>query len=288
MAIIYNPASGSGRASRIAHSFQRALADAGHEVQPVRVGAPRPTGWVPDVLVLVGGDGTVKHALDEAIAAGVPIYHVPLGNENLFAREYSMTRDPARLRRALDDPRVHAIDVGVVEHGPARQRFAIMLSVGPDASVIHRMDADGRSARGHLAYVAPIAEELADPGIEPITLDVDGRRVVDAQPGLLVVANLRRYAFGIDPARNADPRDALLDAVFIPATTPGRLIWAAACAALGRLDRIEGVVAVRGSRFEINAPGGKAQADGEPLRLPMPLTASVEPRALRVLRPPRG
>jgi diacylglycerol kinase (ATP) len=290
--VIYNPGSGRGRAARIAARFERALREGGHELVMRRVGAAG-GGGETDLLLLLGGDGTVKFALDEAVSRRIAVYHVPLGNENLFAREFGMTRDPATLLGAMRGGRVVEMDVGVVRgrrgddlgSGHAAERFAIMLSIGPDASVIHHMERWGREVGGHLAYLAPIAEELAAPRIVPITAEVDGMRVVDARPGLVVVANLRRYGFAINPARDADPSDGLLDLVFIPATSPGPLLLAAAFGRFGRLDRVRGVVSARGRDIRLNAPGGLAQVDGEALHLGTPMGVTVEPRALRVLAP---
>ncbi len=296
----YNPASGRGKAVRTALRFQHALTTAGHHVVLDAVRAPPVSGRTPDLLVLIGGDGTVKHALDDAIALDIPVYHVPLGNENLFAREFGMTREPARLARAIDARNIDSVDVAVVQGrsttpaasggAPAtlrRERFAIMLSIGPDASVIHRMDSEGRSAPGHLAYIAPIAEELAHTRIVPITARVDGRLVLDSRPGLLVVANLRQYGFRVNPARHADARDALLDLVFIPATGAGALLIAGALARFGLLESWPGVVTARGRVVELDAPGGLAQVDGESLAMHGPMRLETEARALRVLCPPR-
>lgn len=303
----YNPASGRGKAARTAMRFQQALSAAGHQV---RLNAVRSAALAeseaaapPDLLVLIGGDGTVKHALADAIALGVPVYHVPLGNENLFAREFGMNRDPSRLLGAIASWNLDSIDVGAVEGitdatgpmsdrgnplptanpPPSRHLFAIMLSLGPDASVIHRMDRDGRTASGHLAYLAPIAEELAEPRLVPITARVDGQPVVEHVSGLIVVANLRQYGFRVNPAVSADAHDGLLDLVFIPAATVGPLFKAAAWARLGRLLKLPGVIAARGRTIELDAPGGLAQVDGEAIDLRDRFHISTSPGALRVL-----
>ncbi|MEZ6233022.1 MAG: acylglycerol kinase family protein [Phycisphaerales bacterium] len=168
--VVYNRGSGRGKAERIATRFARALTAAGitAHLRPVRGSAPN--GHTPDLLVLVGGDGTVMHAIDDAIALGAAVYHVPLGNENLFARGFGMTREPGDLLRAIGRWSIDRIDVGVVRGaGGGVRRFAIMLSVGPGASVIHRMERHGRSAAGHLAYLEPVGEEVSEPRLAAVT-----------------------------------------------------------------------------------------------------------------------
>lgn len=282
--IVYNRGSGRGKAERIAARFERALVAAGitAHLRPVRGASPN--GHTPDLLVLVGGDGTVLHAIDDAIAFGAPVYHVPLGNENLFAREFGMTREPGDLLRAIGRWSIDRIDVGVVRGaGGGSRRFSIMLSVGPDASVIHRMERHGRSAAGHLAYLEPVGEEVSDPCLAAVTARVDGRLVVDRESGVVIVANQRHYAMGVDPARHADPRDGLLDLVFMPAGGINEVIRAAAWARIRRLGHLPGVRVVRGREVEVDAPGGLAQVDGEALHLAMAYRIGVEAGALAVL-----
>lgn len=285
--IVYNSRSGRGRAARVARQFETALREAGLSTLVQPVDEPTPDGGTPALLLLVGGDGTVKHSLTHAARTGTPVYHVPLGNENLFAREFGMRRDPRQLLRAIEAWTVGSLDLGAVTAERRRELFSIMLSVGPDASVIHRMERDGRSARGHLAYLAPIADELVEPRIVPITARVDGQPLADNRPGLLVVANLRHYGFRVNPAPDADAQDGLLDAVFIPARSLGPLCRAAILARVGRLHRLPGTLVARGRSIEIVAPGGLAQVDGEALHLSGTLRVEPMPGALRVLLPAR-
>lgn len=281
--IVHNPGSGRGVAARAAERVRAVLARAGHT--PDRRAAGDAEGEPADLLVLIGGDGTVKHALDEAIARDTPVYHIPVGNENLFAREFGMLRDPEALARAIERWDVCRIDVGVAESGAGRERFAIMLSVGPDASVIHRMQRGGREIPGHLAYLGPIAEEVGQPALVPVWATVDGRTLARGEQGMLIAANIRRYAFGLDPAREADPRDGLLDVVFIPAAGVWPLLWAGLAGLAGNLRAVRGVVMDRGARVEVCAPGGPVQADGEAVEAGESIVISVQRRALRILLP---
>src|SRR5690606_41852167 len=44
-------------------------------------------GQTCDLLIVVGGDGTIRLAAREAIARDIPIYHYPFGTENLLDRK---------------------------------------------------------------------------------------------------------------------------------------------------------------------------------------------------------
>src|SRR5262245_65799244 len=84
------------------------LRSAGHvvQVEPTRLEAPKQ--WLDgllagvQLLVVSGGDGAVRLAAGSAHRTGVPLYQIPRGTENLFAREFGMDRRPTTLLRALE------------------------------------------------------------------------------------------------------------------------------------------------------------------------------------------
>src|SRR5678815_1398252 len=113
-----------------------------------------------------------------------------------------------------DRSQVLDVDVGVVTIAGTEVPFVLMCSLGPDASVMRRLDEARRGPISHLSYIRPILAELRDPCLPRVTIEVDGKRVVDGQTGMVVIANSRQYAIRIDPAYKASMTDGLLDMVF--------------------------------------------------------------------------
>jgi diacylglycerol kinase (ATP) len=224
--IVANPRSGSGRGVAQAESVTIFLRAAGVTVDRLDVGPGLPpvdAGGVirgADAVAVSGGDGTVLNVAPVSAAAGVPLYHLPAGNENLFSREFGMTREPAHLLRALQRRKTTWCDVGQCrwrgETTPSP--FLLMASIGPDASVIRRLHASRKKASGHSAYIGPVTAELADPFLPRLRVWCDGNRIIDAR-GMLVVANCRHYAFQINPCPDARTNDGQLDVAFVPADT---------------------------------------------------------------------
>ncbi len=243
--------------------------------------------------MVAGGDGTVLSVASTCAAMAVPIYHLPAGNENLFAREFGMDTNPNRLLRAILRGRTVSCDVGRCEWNGAggallpRQSlpFLLMASVGPDAGVVHRLHACRTKAVGHRAYAGPIVGELASPAISHVRVwrEGDTEPVIDGR-GMLVVANCRQYALRIDPCPEADPCDGLLDACFIPAETAVE-----ALAALVRLRLRSGatVVRARAARLAVEVePHARLQLDGEAAAadgIGTRLNLTVSPERLLVL-----
>lgn len=245
-----------------------------------------------DIAVVLGGDGTLHYAADALIESQIPVYALPLGTENLFAREFGMTRSIERLLEAIRDFRVTRVDVGCA----SGRRFLVVASAGPDASVIHRLARSRRGSIDHLSYARPIAHEMLAPSIGRFSVRIDGRQVLKDERGFVIVANSRRYALGIDPAPTASIDDGLLNVVFFPASTSLEVMRWMIGSRLRRRSASGGLMRKLGREIEIESTGRSpiaAQLDGEAPPdlaasaglLTTPLEISIEPNALRVLLP---
>ncbi len=291
MALGANSRAGRGRALPLRDAAARALEARGHTVTAAEVGAGVAGALAgAEGAVVFGGDGTVHGLLPVLRGSGAAVYHAPLGTENLFAREFGMRRDAETVERAVARGEVRTIDLGRVGEGNDSRAFAIMVSIGPDAGVIHRLHAARRGAITHAADVWPVMMEVLRPSLPRMTIEVDGREVARGERGILVVANLRQYGLRVDPAAEADPADGLLDVVFMPCTTGlGSLVRTMA----SRMRRHgAGVVRVQGESVRVRSEERAAmQADGETLpwgAAGMDLALGIDPGALRVMVPGAG
>lgn len=272
--ILANPRSGRGRGLALADRLAGILRDRGHDAArhdigpdldlAVLVGVSGMEGGA-DRLVIVGGDGTVHHAAQAVAEAGVPLYHLATGTENLFARSFKMPKEPEAAADRLErDHAPLAIDLGSANGVP----FTLMCSVGVDASVIHRVE-EVRSRPGkrggHLAYIVPGLTEGLRPRPARLHITADGEAVTGPGgfTGTAVVSNLPAYALRMDPAAGADPTDGQLDLAMLPATT-------SVGSALGFLRcklRSKSIRRVRAASFEIRSADETAmnpvQVDGE-------------------------
>jgi len=84
--------------------------------------------------VVADGGGTVADVINETGGA-LPLAVLPLGNENLFARAFGFTSDAGTLACAIAGGRTRTIDLGQANG----RLFALMLGVGFDADVAHRV-----------------------------------------------------------------------------------------------------------------------------------------------------
>jgi len=238
-----------------------------------------------DVVAVAGGDGTVLSVAPVCASTGVPIYHLAAGNENLFSREFGMRGGPERLLGALRRRRVARCDIGWCAPGGgcgiATFPFLLMASVGPDASVVHRLHERRRRAVGHRAYLGPVIEELRTPSLPRLRVWCDGAVVFEGR-GMAVAANCRQYGSRVNICRDADMCDGVLDVTCLPAETSVETLAGLVRLRIG-LDGPE-VVRARGRRVRIEAgTGARVQVDGEAAMLGVCLDLGVERGVLPVL-----
>ncbi|MFO0832407.1 MAG: diacylglycerol kinase family protein [Phycisphaerales bacterium] len=297
--IISNAHSGRGHAGRVVGRAVEELRRSGiaPALLPVDRGNPAAFRGRFDralrdasAVILAGGDGTVHYALPVVAGSGVPVYHLPLGTENLFSREFGSCTDPARLVRALRGGRARAVDLGGAspQAGGPPTLFALMCSVGPDAGVIRRLHAARTGAISHLSYVRPMVEELTRPSLPVLSVEVDGRALVHRERGMVVVANSRHYGARFNPAADAVVDDGLLDVVFFPAGSgPAAMLWLLR-SLLGVHTSHPACVTARARSVLVTGDGPLPhQLDGELGRHETTvLDLAVRPAALRVLVAP--
>ncbi len=289
--VLHNTSSGTGNRAREVDRVMSALRGAGHRVRMVSLRGSKGGEAIDlaseigadELVVVAGGDGTVHHALDALTRKEVAVFHYPLGTENLFSREFGSAARAQTLLSAISAWSVRTSDMGVCNG----RMFAIMMSVGFDACVVERVAAARRGGITRAAYVRAGLRELADPRTPMLSIEADGRRIVDERRGLVVVANSRQYAARLDPARSAAVDDGQLDVVFYPhETRAGLALWMLSTAT-GRHVRKPDLVQTRASRIVIRTSvPSPHQMDGEAAGSGEAFEVTIRPSALRVLGVP--
>lgn len=159
-------------------------------------------------IIVAGGDGTVGDVLNEQ--PGLPLAVLPLGTENLFAREFGFTRDMTRLAQAVTLGQRLTIDLATVNG----RRFSLMVSAGFDSEVVQRAT-DARRKHGvcvgrggRIAFVGPTAGAFFTYKYPRVRLEADGQVFEGAH---VFVFNVPGYAMNMRFAPDGLPDDGMLD-----------------------------------------------------------------------------
>jgi len=234
-----------------------------------------------ELIVAVGGDGTMNEVAQGLLRTPAVLALVPCGSGNGLARHLGL---PGSLPAALGliagtGARVAAIDTGTANGRP----FFNAMGIGLDADVSRRFNA--LTSRGLPAYARTAAAALREIRPEHVHLTASGSTEA-LEILLLAVLNSDQYGNNARIAPGARVDDGQLDLV---AVAPVSLAGAAVLAArlfLGALDQSPHVRRLRGRRFVIErtAPG-LLHTDGEVHATGARIEIIAQPRSLSVLVP---
>jgi diacylglycerol kinase family enzyme len=173
----------------------------------------------PSVVVVAGGDGTLRVVAEELRGTGIPVALIPSGTGNLFARNLGVPLSDLRgsVRTAFtgqDRP----FDVGLAELTDAAgstttHAFLVMVGIGLDARMAAGTNAWVKKRFGWVAYSDPIARSVIGNRHVPISYRIDEGQLHTMRAHTVIVGNCGTLTAGLLLLPAAQPDDGLLDAV---------------------------------------------------------------------------
>ena len=293
--ILANPYSGKGENKQRVEALSDALSAKGMPTKQVwdlderaeLLGDPA-VGDKYRCIVSAGGDGSMAGVVNDLGRGGdttrTAIAMLPLGNENLFAKEFGYNKGVAHLAEAIG-----RLDTQTIDMGKANQTlFTLMASAGFDSEVVQRVDQWRRSANGNglrrvgrLSYARPIVSALTKYRYPAVTLRAEGQTVTGTHA---FVFNIGKYGGGLPIGAHADATDGQLDWVVFKKPGLFRLGWYGLSAYLRRHLRHRDIAHGQAAEITLTSEGHPvpAQADGDPCGQ-TPLVVEVVPKAMRVV-----
>jgi diacylglycerol kinase (ATP) len=232
-----------------------------------------------DVVVAVGGDGTVNEVAQALVGTPATLGLVPLGSGNGLARDLGVPLRTADALEVLLHGRPRMIDMGYANDRP----FFCAMGAGFDADLVQRFNRCKR--RGLATYVRLGALLWWRQRPERFVVHTGDVRL-ELTALLVAVANAAQFGNNARIAPGACVDDGLLDLVAVPPATLHNalpLVWRLFT---GTLDRQPQILRLRGAHFTIErTQPGLFHTDGEIGPPVARIDISVRPSALRVLVP---
>ena len=194
---------------------------------PGRAMAHRAVSANVDLVLVAGGDGTVREVCSGLSGSGIPLAVLPSGTGNLLARNLGIPIDQMDALNVAFDGETRQIDlVRVVPDGREHRAeyFAVMAGLGADARLMEATSSDLKRTVGPAAYFLAAASTMR-PHLFDLSLRVDDGEPTERSAAMLLMGNMGLLQAGIELFPSASPTDGRLD-VIVASPAAGVRDWA--------------------------------------------------------------
>ena len=236
--VVANPIAGRGRARSAARELASGLERLGVESELYFTTARgdarlwlRARARGHDLVVAVGGDGTVSEVLDGLVDRSVPIAILPMGTGNVMSLDLDLPRDVDRALELVARGRTSALDVARVN---GRHLSFLVTGVGFDAMVARELERTRRGPITKLAWTRAGIDALRAYVRPRLAVTVDGE-TLPGTFGTVLVSNIVHYGGFPCLARERRIDDGLFECYLFRDNSPYGLFGYALRALLRRL-----------------------------------------------------
>ena len=235
-----------------------------------------------DIVVAVGGDGTVNEVGRALVNTKTAMGILPCGSGNGLARHLNLPMNLKKCIDILNDCDIHTLDYGLINRHP----FFCNCGMGFDAFISMKFAEAGK--RGPITYMQKILEEGLS--YQPETYEIEDEEGTRRYKAFLVsAANASQYGNNAYIAPQASMSDGLLDIIIME---PFDLIEAPQVAIElfnKTLDKNLKIKTFRASHIHIHRKSeGIIHYDGDPVMADADVDISIVPKGINIIVNPKG
>jgi diacylglycerol kinase (ATP) len=215
-----------------------------------------------DVVVAMGGDGTLEAVLRGMVGRKTPMGIIPTGTQNNIARSLGIPLEMEEACALIASQHVRKLDVGRVQVKNGKKLFFFELTaIGLVAALYPKAN---KLQDGQLSKLRDVALTLLHHEPEPVVyLTLDDESKVKVKTMLVVVSNAPMFGANFLVAPDATVTDGLLDISVYPEFSKAELLAYYAAIRAEGFSRNEKVQRFRARKIEIKTdPKMDVMADG--------------------------
>ncbi len=284
---IVNPISGIGRQKAVERLIEARLDKDRFNISIAYTNAPGHATDISrkaaadgvEIVVAVGGDGTVNETAAGLVDSETILAIVPAGSGNGLARHLKI---PMNLKRAIDVinmGRILKIDTATMND----QLFVNVAGVGFDAAVAKKFALAGK--RGFSTYLRITTNSYKQYEPKQYTLIIDGK-VIKRRALLISFANSSQFGnnTSIDPS--ASVSDGYIDVCIVGKVPFWKTFFLGPLLFMKKFDQTKYVEIIHAKEVILKRKKGKnVHLDGDPKIMGKELTMKINPASLKVVVP---
>ena len=230
-----------------------------------------------DVVVAIGGDGTINEIARSLVHTQTALGIIPCGSGNGLARHLQIPMDPKAAIDILNQGYLNCIDYGKINNIP----FFCTCGVGFDAFVSLKFADSGK--RGLLTYLENTLHESLT--YQPETYEIENEEgTVKYKAFLIACGNASQYGNNAYIAPQASLTDGLMDVTILEPFTVLEVPNLSFQLFNKTIDQNSRIKTMRAKKIKIHrAKEGVLHFDGDPLMAGKELEVEIIPSGLHVI-----
>lgn len=239
-----------------------------------------------DLVLAVGGDGTVNEVVNGMLKANVdlPLAIFAGGTVNDFATYMNLPSDPFSFAEMLVDFQTASVDVGLA----ANRYFLNVLAGGLMTDIAYKVPSDAKATLGRIAYWLEGAKDLTTNNLSSFPIRVESREeTFEFNASLFIVSNSKSVGGIRKLLPYAELCDGLLDVLVVSKLGVADILPLLGQLLTGNHLKNDNVVYFQTSELQISNPSGttlRLDLDGE-AGPKLPISIKNMPHALRIIVP---
>lgn len=230
-----------------------------------------------NIIIAVGGDGTVNEIASELIDTDIPLGVIPCGSGNGFAYHIGMNKNIAKAVKQINNSDTQIIDSCTAN----LDKFINVSGIGFDAHIAELFS--GLKKRGFWNYIKLIFKEL-NYNSRKYTLEYNSE-VREINALLIAFANTTQYGNNFKISPNSDLLDGKIDFVIVKNMKRWQLPQFLLKIARGKIQQSEHVEIIQTKEMKILSNDKIIHLDGEVKKINKNVIVKCNPKSLKILVP---
>ena len=235
-----------------------------------------------DIVVAIGGDGTVNEVGRALVHSNTALGIIPTGSGNGLARHLLIPMKIKGAIQVLNDCEITDLDYGIINEHP----FFCTCGVGFDAFISEKFAEAGK--RGPITYLENILKEGLK--YEPETYEIEaGNGTIKKKAFLISCANASQYGNNAYIAPQASMSDGMIDVIIMEPFDALEASQISIEMFNKTLDKNNKIKTFRSKEIKIyrKAPG-VIHYDGDPIETGKEIVVTLKEKGIKILTNPKA